>query len=126
MLSLRCAFVNSTLQKSRLIKHISAGVSMTDEQKKREAYQDKLKAQLDEWQGEIDKLKARAEEAEAEAKIEYQKQIDQLKTLQDESWNYLEKLRNASERHWDEIKAETELKWTKMNNAFKAAFDKFK
>ncbi|MEQ8289952.1 MAG: coiled coil domain-containing protein [Gammaproteobacteria bacterium] len=99
---------------------------MTDEQKKRAAYQDKLKAQLNEWQGEIDKLNAKVEKVEAEAKIEYQKQIDKLKALQDESWDYFEKLRNASERHWDEIKAETELKWTKMNNALKAAFDKLK
>lgn len=126
MLSLRCAFIFTTLHYPRFIKQVSAEVSMTDEQKKRAAYQDKLKAQLNEWQGEIDKLNAKVEKVEAEAKIEYQKQIDKLKALQDESWDYFEKLRNASERHWDEIKAETELKWTKMNNALKAAFDKLK
>ncbi len=126
MLSLQCALVFSILQYPRFIKQVSAEVSMTDEQKKRAAYQDKFKAQLNEWQGEIDKLNAKVEKAEAEAKIEYQKQIDKLKALQDESWDYFEKLRNASERHWDEIKAETELKWTKMNNALKAAFDKLK
>jgi hypothetical protein len=34
-----------------------------------------LKAKLDEWNAEIDKLPAKADQAEAGAKIEYQKQL---------------------------------------------------
>ena len=93
---------------------------------KKEAYKQKFEAQLHEWQAEIDKLKAKAEIAEAEARLEYLKQIDKVKALQDEGWENFEKLRNASERAWDEMKAEAELNWVKMNNAIKAAYDKLK
>jgi len=99
---------------------------MTEQDSRKEAYKEKFKAQLHEWQAEIDRLKAKAEEAEAEAKIEYQRQIDKLKKLQGEAWDNFEKLRSASERAWDEMKAEAEKKWVEMNNAIKSAIDKFK
>jgi len=37
-----------------------------------------LKARLDQWNVEIDKLSAKADQAEAGAKIEYQKQLSTL------------------------------------------------
>jgi hypothetical protein len=48
----------------------------------RDAYVRKLKAKLDEWNAEIDKLQAKAELAEAEAKIEYEKQLADLRAKQ--------------------------------------------
>lgn len=99
---------------------------MTDSNEKKEAYKEKFEAQLHEWQAEIDKLKAKAEKAEAEAKIEYQRQLDKLREMQDEVWENFEKLRGAGERTWDEMKAEAEANWVKMNNAVKSAFDKLK
>jgi hypothetical protein len=48
---------------------------------RKEAYQKKLQAQLDEWSAEIDKLKAKADNAEADAQIEYYKQIEALRTM---------------------------------------------
>lgn len=102
------------------------GVFMTDQDPKKEAYKEKFKAQLHVWQAEIDKMKAKAEKAEADAKIEYQKQLDKLRDMQDEAWEDFEKLRNAGERAWDEIKVETEKNWLKMNNTIKEAIDKIK
>ena len=99
---------------------------MTDQDPKKEAYKEKFKAQLHVWQAEIDKMKAKAEKTEADAKIEYQRQLDKLRDMQDEAWEDFEKLRNAGERAWDEIKAETEKNWVKMNNTIKEAIDKIK
>jgi len=42
----------------------------------KDAYVQKLQAKSDEWHAEIDKLKAKADSAKADAKIEYYKQIE--------------------------------------------------
>ena len=46
----------------------------------KEAYEKKLQAQLDEWGAEIDKLKAKADKAEADAQLDYYKEIEELRT----------------------------------------------
>jgi hypothetical protein len=46
----------------------------------KEAYQKKLQAQLDEWNAEIEQLKAKADKAEAESQLEYYKKIEELRT----------------------------------------------
>ena len=43
----------------------------------------KLQAQLDEWSAEIDKLKAKADKAEADAQLEYYKEIEELRSMQE-------------------------------------------
>ena len=47
--------------------------------KKRDAYVQKLKAQLDEWNADINKLEAKADQAEVRARIEYHKRIADLR-----------------------------------------------
>jgi chromosome segregation ATPase len=47
---------------------------------KKDTYIQKLKAKLDEWNATIDKLQAKADQAEAESKIEYEKQLADLRT----------------------------------------------
>ncbi len=42
---------------------------------KRDAYVAKLKAQLDEWNAEVRKWEAKAEGAQADVRIEYEKQL---------------------------------------------------
>jgi uncharacterized protein YukE len=44
----------------------------------RDAYVEKLKAQLDEWDAELDKLDATAVKAEGDAKIRYEEKIKEL------------------------------------------------
>jgi len=48
----------------------------------KDAYQDKMNARLREWQAKIDALKARADQAEAEQKINYYEEIETLRTKQ--------------------------------------------
>ncbi len=45
---------------------------------KKDAYVEKTKAQIDEWNAEIDKLQAVMRKADADAKIKYEKQIHEL------------------------------------------------
>ena len=50
---------------------------------KKEAYIEKLEAQLREWSSKIDELQARADKAKADVKLEYEKQIGELRTKQE-------------------------------------------
>ena len=63
--------------------------------KNREAYREKLEAQMREWSAKIDLLKAKADQAEAEAKIEYSKRIEDLRQRKEALQTQLAELKNA-------------------------------
>jgi predicted nuclease with TOPRIM domain len=92
----------------------------------KDAYQEKMEARLREWQANIDALKARADQAEAEQKIKYHEEIESLRTKQQQVQEKLGELRTASAAAWDEARAGVEGAWADLQNAAKRAADKFK
>lgn len=93
---------------------------------KRKAYEEKLDAQLKEWSAQIDLLKARADKATAEAKIEYYKTIESLQRKQDEAGTKFRELKAASNEAWEDLKTGAEKGWTEVKNAFQGAMSRFK
>jgi hypothetical protein len=93
---------------------------------KRKAYEEKLDAQLNEWNAQIALLKARAETAKAEAKIEYYKTIDALQHRQDEARTKLHELKTAGDEAWEDLKTGAEKAWDEVKSAFHDAISKFK
>lgn len=92
----------------------------------KQAYEKKLRAQLDEWNSEIDRLKAKAESAEADAQLEYYKHIEELRTRQEAARTKLEELENASEDAWEDLKAGVESAWDDLGQAIRSAATRFK
>ncbi|MGD8785393.1 MAG: hypothetical protein PVF28_05480 [Thioalkalispiraceae bacterium] len=92
----------------------------------KEAYEKKLQAQLDEWGLEIDKLKAKADKAEAEVQLEYYKQIEELRLMQEEANRKLAELKEASDDAWEDLKAGIDSAWDSLSNALKSAVSRFK
>lgn len=92
----------------------------------REAYQEKFEAQLRGWAVKIDELKAKADLATAEAKIEYCEQIEELRAKQATAQTKLHALRDAGEQAWDELKPELELAWHDLKTAVDNAISKIK
>ncbi|MDI5983371.1 coiled coil domain-containing protein [Halomonas sp. M4R5S39] len=92
----------------------------------REAYEQKLQAKLDEWQAEVDRLRARAKGAEADARIEYQEEIDRLEAQRNEARQKLAELQRASDDAWEDVKAGVERAWDSLNEAIKSARSRFK
>ncbi|MEX2353647.1 MAG: coiled coil domain-containing protein, partial [Gammaproteobacteria bacterium] len=80
----------------------------------------------DEWKAEMDKLKAQADKAEAEARLEYYKQIDELQNMQNEAYRKLVELRKASDDAWDDLRAGVEVAWDSLSDAMKAAASRFR
>lgn len=93
---------------------------------KRKAYEEKLDAQLEEWNAQIALLKARADKAKAGAKIEYYKTIEALQHKQDEAGAKLRELKTAGDEAWEDLKKGSEKAWDEVKAAFHIAASKFK
>lgn len=92
----------------------------------REAYIRKFQAQLDEWNADIDKLEAKAQKSKADAKIEYQKHLEQLRAKRDNAASKLEELKSASDDAWEDVKRGAEDAWQTCSDAVKKAVSRFK
>jgi hypothetical protein len=93
---------------------------------KRKAYEEKLDAQLKEWSAQIALLRAKADKAKAEAKIEYYKMIEALQGKQETAAMKFQELRAAGDDGWEDLKAGAEKAWAEVKTALQNAASKFK
>jgi uncharacterized coiled-coil DUF342 family protein len=91
----------------------------------KDAYVQKLHAKLEEWNAEIDKLKAKADQAEADSRVEYQKQIESLQQKRKDVESKIEEIAEAGEGALEELKSGVQGAWDSMEKALKAARSKF-
>ena len=92
----------------------------------KEAYEKKIEAQLNEWKTDIDKMKAKADKADAEAKLAYYKQIEELRTRQEVAQKKLAELKASGEDAWEDLKAGIDRAWSSLGEAVKSAGSRFK
>ena len=95
-------------------------------QNKRKAYEEKLDAQLKEWNAQIALLKAKAENTKADGKIDYYKTIDALQRKHDEAKTKLKELKTAGDEAWEAVKEGAEKAWAEVKTAYHDAASKFK
>ena len=92
----------------------------------RDAYVQKMKAKLDEWNADIEKLEAQTRKAQAEVKVRYEKQLSELKANRDAATQKLREMQNASADAWEAMRRGTEAAWADMAKAFREAAERFK
>lgn len=92
---------------------------------KRDEYADKLKAQIDEWNAELDRFEARVNAAAAEARQRYQEELNALRERRDGMLQELGRVQQASDEAWDEVWQGAEQAWQTMKEAFGKARSKF-
>ena len=92
----------------------------------REAYQQKFEAQLKIWEAEIAKLKAQAEKANADAKADYYRRIDDLYEQQAKAKDYYDSMVEANDRAWKDFKTKSDAAWKDISEGIKAAWDRFR
>ncbi len=93
---------------------------------KRDAYVQKLKGKLDEWNTEIDKLQAKSEQIKADAKDKYQKHMDELMAHKKEVETKLAQVGKAGEGAWQDLKGGMDKAWKAMGESVQAAKTRFK
>lgn len=91
----------------------------------RDEYVQKLKAQLDQWNAEAKKWEAKAEEATASMKAEYEKQLNTLHSRRDEAMYQLKLLQGASTDAWQDMMKGADQAWKGMQEAVNRARSHF-
>ncbi len=92
---------------------------------KKQAYEEKFKAQLDELNAKIDVLKAQAKQAGASARADYYETIEDLLKKRSAAQSRLASLREAGDDAWEDMKQGVEESWVTFAAAVKSAVARF-
>ncbi len=92
----------------------------------KEAYLSKREAELKEWDAEIMKLHAKAEQAQAQVQITYYEQIAALRVQQTTVRDKLAEMRQATGEAWESVKVGFDSAWTDLKSGLAGAVAKFK
>ncbi len=91
----------------------------------RDEYLNKLKAQLDLWNAEISRWEARTKGAQADALIEYEKQLDAFRRQRDQALEQMRKVQAETGDAWIDLVRGADDAWAKMKEAFEKASKHF-
>ena len=92
----------------------------------KEAYQNKLEAQLKEWDAKLDQLSAKAQKATADARIRYENELENLKGNRAAALKMLDELGRRNENAWEDMKDGAEKVWAEMSKAIDNVAARFK
>jgi DNA anti-recombination protein RmuC len=91
----------------------------------RDEHLETFKVKLDEWNAEISKLEDHARQAQADAKAQYDKQLESLREMRDEAQRKFSEMQDATNEAWDVMLQGTEQAWQAWTSAFDDARSKF-
>jgi len=86
-----------------------------------QAYCDKYEAQLRQWKAQLDRLRALADQARAEAKIELYSELHDLQSRYDGVSEKLSRAKTSTSDAWDEMRFGFEKSWNELKRAFDRA-----
>lgn len=92
----------------------------------KEAYKQKIEAELVLTQAKLAEFQARAKSASADARIDYKKQMHDLEQKFDATRLKLKEFGEASDGAWENLKDGVETAWNALSNSVQHAAAKFK
>jgi uncharacterized coiled-coil DUF342 family protein len=92
----------------------------------REHYQEQIESKLNEWGGEIDKIRKKADKLGAEARGKYQEQIEDLRARQETARKKLEDLKRTGGEAWEDLRSGAEAALDELKKGVEGAVDKLK
>jgi hypothetical protein len=93
---------------------------------KRDDYVDTLKVQLDQWNEDIAKWEAKAHQAQAEARTEYDKRLDALRQQREQAMYQMRLLQAAAGDAWMDLMRGTDEAWARMREGIEKASTHFR
>jgi hypothetical protein len=91
----------------------------------RDAYVEKFKAKLDEWNSEIDQLQVKADKAQEGALVSYNRQIAELKEKRDNLNIRMEELRKRGDAAWEDLRGGVGTAWKVLGDSIDDAKSRF-
>lgn len=107
---------------------MTADKHKTDEREisaERKAYEQKIEAQIDELGARMELLRAKANQATADAKIKITERLGELRTQQAETERKLQNVREAGEDAWKELRSGMDDALKSLQNGVEQAISKF-
>jgi len=92
----------------------------------KDAYKQKMAAQLKEWNAQINLLEAKIENAGADMKVKSADALKELKIKQRAASEKMKELEKASEQAWDQVKDTADKLWDDLKRGVADAHSKFK
>lgn len=92
---------------------------------KKELYEQKMQAQLNEWQAEVDSFKAKASGASTKVQLQLNKDISALESKIEHGKAKLAEVTAASEGAWESLKEGVDSTWDSLKSAVSDAKSKF-
>ncbi|MGB2925779.1 MAG: hypothetical protein WBB82_10805 [Limnothrix sp.] len=91
----------------------------------KKACKDKIKAQIDLVDARMDEFRAKANQAEAKGRIQYNEVLEDLSSKRETAQQKLDELQDSSEAAWDNISEGFENAWRELEHSFKKASSHF-
>jgi chorismate mutase len=92
----------------------------------KDEYIAKLKSQLDEWEGDLADLRAKAAAASGDVQHKIDHEIAELKVKWDEADARRRELLDAADDRWDDMKDAAEAKWADLKAGVKDGIERAK
>jgi hypothetical protein len=92
----------------------------------REEYQALIERQLNEWKTYTERLKSQADQLGAQAKAQFEKQLDVIRAKQNEAGENFSRLKAAAADDWAQWKSKLDKAWDEMKAASDRLIDQFR
>jgi hypothetical protein len=92
----------------------------------KDEYIRKLRLKMDEINADIEKMKAKAGQMEADARLEYRRTVEDLESRRDSVEDKLRSLGESSESAWEDIRDGIDRSWGELTDAIRSASQKFR
>jgi hypothetical protein len=93
---------------------------------KKDEYFKMMESQIEKWDAEVDKLRAKSVQMSADARTKYDEQIKVMRANRDAAHKKLQEMRTASESAWQNMQTGMDTAWASMKNALEKASSQFK
>jgi hypothetical protein len=92
----------------------------------KQAFQHKLESELRQWEAKLEQLRARAKDAQAGIRAEFELQLEALAARQALAQEKLRELSRHGERTWEDLKEGAEKAWADLREALERAASRLK
>lgn len=119
--------VTDWLEAEAEIEAMLRGASEPDKEKTaKEALEEKLDTQLDEWDKKLDSLMKQTKKAKAELRHDLEAQLEALRAKRAAAQDKLQELRQRSDSAWEDLKEGAEKAWDEMQKAIDSIAARFR
>jgi phage shock protein A len=92
---------------------------------KKEIYQQKAQARIDQMEAKINELRARFNEAKADAKMKVSNQFEDLTSRQETVENKIDQMKDAGEDAWKDMRSGLDTAMDELESSFNEAANQF-